>query len=143
MPAWLRRRFRVLIFYDGWCVLCRRAITTLRRLDILGLLEPVSFRDPGVLERFGLDPRRAAARLQAVAAIAASPVEGIEAVILIATRLPPAWPAVPLLWAATRLGLGQRVYDWIAARRTIIPSGHSDGESSPDARRGAESRGEP
>ena len=132
--ARIRQRFRVLLFHDGWCILCRQAVATLNRLDWLGLLEPISFRDPGVVERFQLDRARAAARLQARAAGAERPVEGIDAVILIATRLPPVWPAVPLLWIAARLGWGQRVYDWIAARRTIIPAGPSHGEVSPAAK---------
>ncbi len=129
----IRERIRVFVFYDGRCLFCRRTMATLKRLDWLGLLEPVSFRDPGVIERFGLDPVRAAARLQARAAGAERPVEGIDAVILIATRLPPVWPAVPLLWIAARLGWGQRVYDWIAARRTIIPAGPSHRGYSEDS----------
>ncbi|MBI3974985.1 MAG: DUF393 domain-containing protein [Armatimonadetes bacterium] len=116
-------RLRVFLFYDGWCVLCRRATATLRRLDVLGLLDPVSFRDPGVVQRFGLDPAKVAARLHAQARGAPRPREGIDALILIATRLPPVWPLLPVLWIAARIGLGQRVYDWIAARRTLIPAG--------------------
>ncbi len=119
---------RVIVFYDGWCSLCRRSTATLKRLDLLGLLEPISFRDPGVVERYGLDPARATVRLHARAAGAPAPVEGIDAVILIATRLPPLWPLLPFLWLAARLGFGQRVYDWLAARRTIIPAGHGGGQ---------------
>jgi len=120
---------RVFVFYDGWCTLCQRATATLERLDILGLLVPISFRDAGVVERFGLDPARAAARLHAQAAGAPAPVEGIDAVILIATRLPPLWPVLPVFWLAGRLGFGQRLYDWLAVRRTIIPAGHGGGQS--------------
>ncbi|KRT77984.1 MAG: hypothetical protein XU14_C0003G0079 [Armatimonadetes bacterium CSP1-3] len=122
-------RCRVFIFYDGWCTLCRRSTVALKRLDLLGLLEPVSFRDPGVVERYGLDPVRAAARLHAWAAGAPAPVEGIDAVMLIATRLPPLWPFLPVFWLAGRLGFGQRLYDWLAVRRTIIPAGHGGGQS--------------
>lgn len=131
--ARIRQRFRVSVFYDGRCLFCRRTMATLKRLDWLGLLEPVSFRDPGVIERFGLDPVRAAARLHARAAGAPAPVEGIDAVILIATRLPLLSPLVPFLWIAARFGWGQRVYDWIAARRTIIPAGPGHGEVMPAA----------
>jgi predicted DCC family thiol-disulfide oxidoreductase YuxK len=111
------------LFYDGWCPFCRRSIATLQQLDLPALLDPVSFREPSVLRRFGLDAARAEARLQARAASATTTVEGIDAVTLIATRLPALWPTVPLLWAASRLGIGQRVYDWIAIRRKIIPTG--------------------
>ncbi len=97
-------------------------MSTLRRLDLFGLLEPISFRDPAIVERFGLDPVRVVLRLHARAGDR-PPVEGIGAVILIATRLPLIWPAVPLFWLAARLGFGQRLYDWLAARRVIIPGG--------------------
>lgn len=133
----LRQRFRVLVFYDGRCLFCRRAVAALKRLDWLGLLEPVSFRDPGVIERFGLDPVRAAARLHTRAAGAPAPAEGIDAVTLIATRVPLLSPLVPFLWIAARVGWGQRVYDWIAARRTIIPAGPGHGEATPPAERPA------
>jgi predicted DCC family thiol-disulfide oxidoreductase YuxK len=112
---------RVHLFYDGWCPFCRQSIATLQRLDLLALLEPVSFREPGVLRRFGLDVARAEARLQARTASSTTTVDGIDAFTLIATRLPALWPTVPVLWAASRLGLGQRIYDWIAVRRKIIP----------------------
>ena len=129
MRGGLSDRLQILVFYDGWCSLCRRSVATLQRLDFLGLLEPLSFRDPEVLKRFGLDPRRAAARLHAWAAGAPGPAHGIDAVILVAARLPPLWPLVPFLWIAARVGLGQPTYDWLAARRTIVPAGHGDGEN--------------
>jgi predicted DCC family thiol-disulfide oxidoreductase YuxK len=43
--------------------------------------------------------------------------EGIDAVILIAARIPLLWPALPLLVLTRWAGVGQRAYDWIAARR--------------------------
>ncbi len=119
----------VIVFYDGWCTLCRRSTAALKKLDLLGLLEPISFRDAAVAERFSLDPVRAATRLHARAGGARAPVEGIDAVILIATRLPPLWPILPFLWLSARLGWGQRLYDWLAARRTIIPAGHRGAQS--------------
>lgn len=114
---------RVQLFYDGWCPFCRQSIATLQRLDLLRLLEPISFREPGVLAYYQLDAARAEARIQARAVRADASVEGIVAVQLVASRLPALWPTLPLLWAASRLGVGQYVYDWIAARRTIIPTG--------------------
>ncbi len=125
-------RPEVLVLYDGWCTLCRRSIATLERLDLLRMLRPISFRDAGVLERLGLDRHRAAARLHAWAAGAPRPADGIDAVILIASRLPPLWPLLPVLWLAARLGWGQRLYDWLAARRTIIPAGHGEQRNGND-----------
>jgi predicted DCC family thiol-disulfide oxidoreductase YuxK len=112
---------RVQVLYDGWCPLCTRSVARLERLDWLGLLVLTSFREPGVLARSGVAIERAEARMQAIAG--GTVVEGIHAISRIATRLPLLWPALPLLWLAARLGVGQQVYDWLATRRTIVPAG--------------------
>jgi predicted DCC family thiol-disulfide oxidoreductase YuxK len=122
---------RIKVFYDGWCPFCRQSIERLRSLDTLSLLEPISFREPGVLAQYNLDAERLEARIHARTARVT--VEGIDAMTLIAMRLPLLWPTVPLLWVAVRLGVGQQVYDWIAARRTIIPSGCADACPLPTA----------
>lgn len=123
--------FRLHLFYDGWCPLCRESVATLHRLDLLGLLAPLSFREPGIVARFGLDAARAEARIQAQTARGTT-AEGIGAVTLVATRLPLLWPLVPALWLAERIGFGQPIYDWIAARRTIIPTGCTTHCERPD-----------
>jgi len=43
--------------------------------------------------------------------------EGIDAVIQIAWRVPVLWPVAPFLVLARGLGIGQRAYDYLAARR--------------------------
>jgi predicted DCC family thiol-disulfide oxidoreductase YuxK len=112
-----RRRLAVRVYYDGWCTLCRRSAGTLRRLDWLGVLELVSFRDEGVAERDGLDLQRLERRMQARPAAGGPVREGMDAVVLVAARLPLLWPVWPLLVAARWTGIGRAAYDWIAARR--------------------------
>ena len=69
---------------------------------------------------------------------------GFGAVRALARTLPLMWPARPLLWLLDRVGLGERAYDWLAARRTIVPDGRacSDGAcalpASPDEAPGRE-----
>jgi len=108
---------RLVVYYDGWCTLCQRSAAALKRLDWFGLLEMVSFRDPGVLERDGLDETRLQRRMQSRLARGGPIREGIDAVIQIAWRVPVLWPAAPLLLLARWAGIGQAAYDYIAARR--------------------------
>lgn len=112
---------RIQVLYDGWCPFCQKSIARLQRLDTLQTLDLISFREPGVLSQFGIASERAEARMQVCTND--KTLEGIDAVTCIAARLPLLWPVLPLLWIPQQLGLGQRVYDWFASRRTIIPTG--------------------
>ncbi len=112
-----RDRFRVRVYYDGLCGICQGSMGTLKRFDWLNALEPVSFHAPGVIARDGLDLMRLSRRMQTRRATGGPIREGIDAVIQIAWRVPVLWPVAPLLVLARWLGIGQRVYDYFAARR--------------------------
>ncbi len=121
MAGWFRRRFGLKAFYDGWCPACTRSARWLSALDLVSLVEFVSFREPGVIERHGLDAGRAARRIQIIDA-AGTVREGIDAMMAIAGRTVVLWPLIPLFWAG-RLVAGQRFYDAVAARRVILIPG--------------------
>jgi len=116
------RMQRVLVFYDGHCQLCIRSVEALQRLDFFSLLEFVSFRDPQVIVTHGLDARQLERRMHTKTLRTNDIQEGIDSVIQIAIRLIPLWPIVPVLVVARLLGLGQRIYDFIARHRMILPS---------------------
>lgn len=120
---------QLIVFYDGWCPLCRASVASSRKLDWFSLIRFVSFREPGVIERYGLDADKVERRMHSTAD-GRRFAEGIDAVIQMATRLLPLWPAVPLLLLARWIGIGQRAYDFIAGRRTILPTGGCDGHCS-------------
>ncbi|WP_299030353.1 thiol-disulfide oxidoreductase DCC family protein [uncultured Thermanaerothrix sp.] len=103
------------VFYDGECPLCTHTARWLQRLDWQRRLVVLSFRAPGVVTRYGLDPVRAEARLQAQ--ISGRTLEGIAAVEAIMARLPVLWLLWPWVALARRLGIGQWLYDWVARRR--------------------------
>lgn len=115
----------ITVFYDGWCPFCTQSVKTASRLDWFGWIRFISFREPGVIQRWGLDPERLEKRLHSTAD-GVHFREGIDGILQMAGRLPLLWPLLPLLWLATRMGWGQHVYDWIAGRRTIIPVGGCD-----------------
>jgi predicted DCC family thiol-disulfide oxidoreductase YuxK len=118
---WIRQRLELAVLYDGWCPLCTRSARWWSRIDLLALVRFVSFRDPGVAALYGLDVERAARRIQAVASDG-SVREGMDALIAIAGRSVILWPALPLL-VLGRLVAGQRLYDALARRRTILIPG--------------------
>lgn len=112
---------RVVVLYDGWCGLCRAAVRRLASLDRRGRLSLVSFRSPGVLARYGIDPGRAERRM--VAWVPPGRVlEGIDAVRAVAAAVPALWPLRPVLWLAAAVGLGQPLYDAVAKRRFVLGS---------------------
>lgn len=139
MAAWFRRRFGLTVFYDGWCPMCVRSVEWLARLDLLALLRCISFREPGVVERYGLNPRRAAKRIQTATA-SGEIREGIDSMIDIAARSLVLWPAVPLLMLC-RLLAGQRGYDAVASRRLILIPGACEGHCGLEERPAVETRG--
>lgn len=113
LSAWARRlgeRFRLTVFYDGWCPMCRRTVRWLEAANVLRLVRYVSFREtkaPAAAEK-----RLLAARGEMVR-------EGIDAYIEIALRSPLLWPLVPILLVA-RATAGQGLYDAIAQKRFIL-----------------------
>lgn len=125
----LRSAVQLTVLYDGWCSLCSRSVRRLGRLDLLSLLRFVSFRDPGVLERYRVDPARAERRMLAIDARGRIR-EGADVVVQIALRSPMLWPVLPVL-VAGRLLVGQRLYDAVARRRVLLPPGSCVGHCGP------------
>ncbi|PTM56496.1 DCC1-like thiol-disulfide oxidoreductase family protein [Desmospora activa] len=115
----------ITVFYDGWCRFCTKSVTTASRLDWFGWIRFVSFREPGIIQQWNLDPEKVEKRLHSTAD-GIHFREGIDGIIHMVGRLPLLWPTLPFLQLAKILGLGQRLYDWIASRRTIIPTGGCD-----------------
>ena len=123
LPAVQRRQ--MIVFYDSWCPLCRASVASSKKLDWFSLIRFVSFREPGIIERYELDADKVERRMHSTVD-GRRFAEGIDAVIQMATRLLPLWPVVPLLLLARWIGIGQRAYDFIASRRTILPTGGCD-----------------
>ncbi|MDR7523202.1 MAG: DCC1-like thiol-disulfide oxidoreductase family protein [Armatimonadota bacterium] len=125
LRAWLVRRLGLIVFYDGWCPLCTRSVRWLAALDLLSLVQFVSLRDPGVLERYGVDAGDAARRMQCVGR-SGKVREGADTLIAIAVRSPVLLPVLPLLVAGRLIG-GQRCYDAVASRRFVLVPGACEG----------------
>jgi len=114
--GWMRRRFGLTVYYDGWCPACTRSARWLSRLDLLSLVHYVSFRG---LAR--VDQRRAERRILSVDG-RGRVREGMDVMIQIAARSPMLWLIVTPL-VVIRLIFGQRAYDFVASRRLILIPG--------------------
>jgi antimicrobial peptide system SdpB family protein len=124
--AWVEGRFSLAVLYDGWCPDCRRSVAALQAADVGALVRFVSFREPGILELFGLERRRLRRRIHSVRPDGVVR-EGMDVMIQIAGRTVILWPLLPLL-ALVRLTAGQRGYDLLAARRTVLIPASCDDE---------------
>lgn len=92
---------QLLVRYDGECSFCRRAIATLRVLDVFGRIE----WQTGADERFE-------------ASSSGRVVAGYFAYQEIAWRTPALWPLLPLMYLRPIPQIGNRVYRRVAAQRT-------------------------
>lgn len=112
---------RALVFIDGWCAQCRAAARVLARLDRRHRLLVLSFRDDERYRDAGLTPADLQASMYVVEVATGRAHGGYRAVQVLARLLPPLWPLRPVLALAKWTGQGDRLYDYLAARRRIIP----------------------
>ncbi|MHB1956675.1 MAG: thiol-disulfide oxidoreductase DCC family protein [Sulfobacillus sp.] len=124
-PKWtsvVRDHWTVLVFYDGWCSACREAARASAMLDWFGLIEWKSFRDPAVVEHYGLEGDRFKHRITSLSCRTGCLKDGVPTVARICGRIPAYWPLVPLLWLGSVLRVAGPVYDWVARRRRLTGS---------------------
>lgn len=122
---------RIIVFYDGWCSFCLKSIKNFKRFDWLNRIEFISFRDQKVIEKYKLDEKMLEKRIHSLLQSNSKykMENGIHSINRICKNSPALWIFVPFLSFATLIGLGQLIYDWIANRRTIFPTGQCEGGS--------------
>lgn len=117
------------VFFDGWCPLCRGVKQRLERLDWLHRLIFRSIREPGATEGLGVAAAELERRMYVRDMRTGRVAGGIWAVAAVAARVPtlmPLWPVVILsAWA----GVGGWAYDFVAARRGIVPVGQCEDDT--------------
>lgn len=110
----------VIIFYDGTCPFCVISARNLKKLDWLNKLIIIDLFTPGILEKYHIPLEEALNRIQVVRNHKVRR-EGMEALLLISGYLPLLWLLVPFFWLLIKLGLGLKIYDWIARNRFLFP----------------------
>ncbi|UOQ42605.1 DUF393 domain-containing protein [Halobacillus salinarum] len=118
------RNQKVIIFYDGWCPLCKNAKANLEKVDTFQLLEFENFREKSVMETYSLDQQKLEKRIQSKRINSRKHKEGISSLIQITKRTPLLWGMTLLMSAAKIIGIGDRIYDYVAQKRSIVPTGH-------------------
>jgi len=109
------------LYVDGFCSDCRAAGRLLARLDLTDRVEICSFRHNHSYAGFGIAAAALEQRMHTVERTSRQVHSGFGAVQALARRMPLLWPLVPILALLRRQGRGEQAYDWLAARRRIIP----------------------
>jgi predicted DCC family thiol-disulfide oxidoreductase YuxK len=122
---------KLIVFYDGWCPLCQKAKKSIESADKRKRITLLSFREPKVLDQYELDQEEAAKRIFSINELNGKSYYGIHTIIQIAKRIAKFRIAVPFLYISILLGFGQKVYDYIASKRSIIPVGQCDENGCP------------
>ncbi|MRG85323.1 thiol-disulfide oxidoreductase DCC family protein [Salinibacillus xinjiangensis] len=121
----------LIVFYDGWCPLCQRAKQNIQKLDRRGQILFYSIREPTVFREYHLDGLHVEERIYSIRKRDGSSFSGIYTIVEIAKRIPRYRVFVPLLSMSIVLGFGQKVYDWIASKREIVPIGQCTEDGCP------------
>lgn len=108
----------IVVLYDGHCGLCLRSMYSLELCDWLKILKPVDFRV--VDDRRAFAPGITESKLDKAMHIRLSDgsyLTGFDAFRYMTRKLPPLWPAYPLLWLPGVDVIGRKVYARIAESR--------------------------
>ncbi|MDI3328503.1 MAG: DUF393 domain-containing protein [Alicyclobacillaceae bacterium] len=118
-----KREFpRLTVFVDGHCRFCRRTGQWIRRLDWLGLFQVLSYRDGASYVRYGLNMEAVDREIHVVKRQGGrvTVYRGFDAVMAIIRHVPLLWPLLPVVGLLRGLGLGPRLYRWLADHRVFI-----------------------
>lgn len=106
----------MIVYYDGHCKICRNIRSFWEKVDIFNNLELVSFRD---IENY--DPEM---EKQIHVQYKGRTYKGYNAIVMITKKLPVLWGGMPILFLFKTLGLGDKLYDYVANNRKMIPVNH-------------------
>lgn len=120
----------VVVYFDGWCPICRAAKDRLSQLDRRGRLSFRSMRDAGVEAELGI-AQEVLARSMHIRTDGGRILSGFPALVAIAGVLPPLWLLWPPMAVAQWLGVGGVVYNWVARNRKIVPVGSCEDGACP------------
>ncbi|MEC1177353.1 DCC1-like thiol-disulfide oxidoreductase family protein [Metasolibacillus meyeri] len=119
----------IIVLYDGWCPFCIKSIKKFQRFDWFNRIEFLSFREPAAVANYNIRMANLENRMHSVKRVDGKIEDGIYSINRICKNIPLLWIFVPFISVAIFLGIGQRVYDFIATRRTIFPTGSCDEQS--------------
>lgn len=103
----------MIIYYDGYCSMCKTSKAVWERIDFGNKLTFQSFRNlssyPEAMEK-------------SLHVIHKNKwFQGYQALIAIARQIPIMWPVLLFMYPVKWLGLGDKMYQLVARKRKIIP----------------------
>ncbi|WP_077702129.1 thiol-disulfide oxidoreductase DCC family protein [Virgibacillus dokdonensis] len=122
------KKNNVLVFYDTWCPICTKSMKTLARLDCFRRLQYESTRNKAVLNEYSLNYEKLEKRMHTIRLKDGKIEEGIDSIFRIVKQIPLLWIAVPFLQLSIWIGVGSKIYDWLASKRKILPVGGCEGD---------------
>lgn len=122
-------RWLLEVYYDGWCPLCTGIRKRLERWDWLHVLQFYSIRELQTSEQISVPMEQLVSTMHVREIRSGRIRSGIEAVFVLSVRVPILIPFSPFIWLSMKIGIGSKVYKYIASRRTIVPAGQCDHNS--------------
>ncbi|GAE95426.1 thioredoxin [Gracilibacillus boraciitolerans JCM 21714] len=119
-------KYQILVFFDGWCPMCRQVMKTINKMDLFNLVKSASIRNQKVLNENQLVKEEVEIRMHSKSVIEGEMKRGFDSILQICTRLVPLYVLIPFLLVGKFLRLGDLIYDYIAKRRLIVPVNHCD-----------------
>lgn len=114
----------IIVLYDSWCPLCKKSKFYLEKIDWLNKLVFQSIRDSANLQKYQIDMEVAEQRMHTFDSGKNRLEEGMYSIVRISKAIPLLWLFLPLFQLSLLCGVGQKLYDFIAKRRRILPVGH-------------------
>ncbi|MCI0764397.1 DUF393 domain-containing protein [Bacillus sp. TL12] len=115
----------MIVFYDSWCPMCTAVAERTKKLDKKGAVKFVSFRDKDVVKEYHLSKELQGKMEQRLYILQNHKwYDGIGSVYVLAKAVPSYWFAVPFIKLSILLGFGNKVYNYIANNRKLVPVGH-------------------
>lgn len=123
----LKKPHTLRVYYDGWCPMCSSIKLRSEKLDWFKLIEFVSFRELSE-DDISIPLSDMEKRMHALNIKTGEIVSGINAITAMSARIPLFMPFWPLCKISGVFRFGEQLYDFIAARRKIVPVGNCNDE---------------
>lgn len=106
------------VLYDGWCGFCNSIISYIKKFCREDKVEFISFRE--IPESHLLVTKERLEEKMHVIHEDGEIKNGASAFLSIAKNSPKLWPTVPILYLTIKIGIAEKVYEYIAKNRNII-----------------------
>ena len=111
------------VYYDSWCPICTKYKKRLERMDVLNKLNFVTFREPSIIAELNI-PLEKLEKEMHIRKPNGQILRGYDAICSLFSRIPFLVWLWPFMKVLKFLGVGNIIYNFIASRRLIIPTGN-------------------